>query len=190
MVCHRQNLKGAWKLEVWTNRDFAAFEILIGAFSTEIKDRMWTQSAAVIIGLPSHGASKHPDGKNIALDGRGRQVIAASQTIDEDEHRGSLFWTIQKTGDKAEEHNMSIEAITWDASLDLKLPNCKKRKVDMDSKDLPSLPVMTNPKNIKMHTRLVVCQDLERLQKLSKGRGQVSASSVVLSISTSFRAPQ
>ena len=27
---------------------------------------------------------------------------------------------------------------------------------------------MTNPKNIKMHTRLVVYQDLERLQKLSK----------------------
>ena len=40
VACHRQNDKGAWKAEVWANRDFQAGELLIGAMSTDLRDRM------------------------------------------------------------------------------------------------------------------------------------------------------
>ena len=64
---------------------------------------------------------------------------------------------------------MILETISWDASVNLKLPGGKRRKVNMESKDLPQLPVMTNPKKIKAHTPIVLYQDLQSLQKLSKG---------------------
>ena len=169
VVCHRQNSKGAWKTEVWANRDFPAGELMIGAMSTDLRDRMWTYNASVLIGLPQQGPSKHPEGKNLALDGRNRQVLAASKTIDEVEHRGGIFWAIQRTGDRNDQYNMILETIRWDASVSLKLPGGKKRKVDMDSKDLPQLPVMTNPKKISARTPLLLYQDLQSLQQLSKG---------------------
>ena len=169
VVCHRQNDKGAWKTEVWAHRDFQAGELLIGAMSTDLRDRMWTYNVAVLIGLPQQGPCRHPEGKNLALDGRNRQVLAASKTIDEAEHRGGIFWAIPRTGDKGGHHNMVLETIQWDASMNLKLPGGKKRKVEMASKDLPQLPVMTNPKKISAHTPLLLYQDLQTLQKLSKG---------------------
>ena len=174
VVCHRQNLKGAWEIEVWANRDFGVHELLIGAMAADIRERLWSKGSAVIIGLPQHGSSKHPEGKNMALDGRGRQVIAAEKTIDEGEHRGGLFWAIQarRTGELNQGHNMIIDTISMSSSYALKLPGGKKYKLDMESKDLPTLPVMTNPNKIKMHTRLVVYQDLDKLHKLSKEAAQ------------------
>ena len=169
VVCHRQNSKGAWKTEVWANRDFQAGELIIGGISTDLRDRMRAYSAAVLIGLPQQGPSRHPEGKNLALDGRNRQVLAASKTIDEAEHRGGIFWAIQRTGDRNDPYNMILETIRWDASVNLKLPGGKRRKVDMDSKDLPQLPVMTNPKKISARTPLLLYQDHPSLQKLSKG---------------------
>ena len=166
MVCHRQNSKGAWKTEVWANRDFQANELIIGAISTELKDRMSTFGAAALIGLAQHGPSRHPEGKNLALDGKGRQVLAKSKTIDDVEHRGGLFWAIQRTSDKGDPHNMCLETIGWDASVQFKLPGGKRRKVDVDSKDLLQLPIMTNPKKISARTPILLYQDLQALQKL------------------------
>ena len=171
MICHRQNSKGAWKCEVWANRDFQAGELIIGAISTDLKDRMWTYGAAALIGVPQQGPSSHPEGKNLALDGRGRQVLAASKTIDDVEHRGGLFWAIQRTGDKNDPYNMCLETISWDASVNIKLPGGKRRKVDVDNKDLPQLPIMTNPKKISARTPILLYQDLQSLQKLSKTEG-------------------
>ena len=111
---------------------------------------------------------RHPEGKNLALDGRNRQVLAAFKTIDEVEHRGGIFWAIQRTGDKNDEHNMILDTISWDASVNLKLPGGKRRKVNMESKDLPLLPVMKSPKKIKARTPIVLYQDLQSLKELSK----------------------
>ena len=173
VVCHRQNIKGAWKTEVWTNRDFQPRELMIGAISTDLRDRMWSQSASVIIGIPQQGPSRHPEGKNMAIDGRNKHVLAASKSIDDAEHRGGIFWAIQRTGDITQEHNLILENVTWEASVSFKLPGGKKRKVDMDWKDLPQLPVIMNPKKINAHTPLVLYQDLQTLQKnASKGEAQ------------------
>ena len=168
VVCHRQNEKGAWKTEVWTNRDFQAGELLLGAMSTDLKDRMWTYQASVVIGLPQQGPYRHPEGKHLALDGRNRQVLAAPKSIDDVEHRGGIFWAIPRTGVKTDKHNLTLETIHWDSSVNFKLPGGKRRKVEMASKDLPQLPVMTNPKKIKAQTPLLLYQDMKALEKLWK----------------------
>ena len=105
----------------------------------------------------------------MAIDGRGKTILAASSTINDQEHRGGIFWAIQRIGDKTLEHNMVLESVSWETSMSFKLPGGKKRRVDLDVKDLPQLPVMVNPKKILAHTPLVLYQDLVTLQKLSKG---------------------
>ena len=82
---------------------------------------------------------------------------------------GGIFLAIPRTGDKDAQHNMIRETIQWDASVNLRLPGGKRRKVEMASKDLPQLPVMTNPKKICAHMPPSMYQDLQTLQKLSKG---------------------
>ena len=166
VVCHRQNSKGAWKTEVWTNRDFKPKELILAAISTELRDRHYCASVHAIVGLPQQGPSKHPEGKNMALDGRKWQVIAAAKSIDEEEHRGNVFWAIQRVNDKSKEHNLVLENITWEASMTFKLPAGKRRKVDIETKDLPQLPVIVNPKKIDAHTPLVLYQDTQTIPKM------------------------
>ena len=169
VLCHRQQMpKGTWHLEVWTSRAFTAGEILIGPMCTDIRDRMWSTHASVLIQLPLNGDSSHPEKKHMVLEGKGRQSIATPKLLDDEGHRGGLFWAITRQGDKTKEHNLTIETVTWEASMILKLPGGRKKsKVEMDSKDLPILPVMMNKKPIPIHTKLVVYQDLERLKKLN-----------------------
>ena len=165
VVCHRQTSKGAWKTEVWANRDFLPKELMIVAKSTLLKDRHWSLNAHAIVGLPQQGPSTHPEGRNIALDGSPWQVIAAAKSIDLDEHRGSLFWAIPRVGDKAQEHNLILGVVTWDAWLSFKLPGGKRRKVDIESKDQPQLPVIVNPKKISVYTPLILYQDTQTIPK-------------------------
>ena len=65
---------------------------------------------------------------------------------------------------------MILESISWDASVNLKLPGGKRRKVEMDSKDLPQLPVMTNPKKISARTPLLLYQDFSPSRSFRRER--------------------
>ena len=105
----------------------------------------------------------------MAIDGKGKTIMAASNTIDSEEHRGRLFWAIQRIGDQTLEHNMILENVSWETSMSFKLPGGKKRCVDLESRDLPALPIMVNPKKILAHTPLVLSQDLQMILKLNKG---------------------
>ena len=50
--------------------------------------------------------------------------------------------------------------------MTFKLPAGKRRKVDIETKDLPQLPVIVNPKKIDAHTPLVLYQDTQTIPKM------------------------
>ena len=170
MVCHRTRAKGQPLSEVWTLRDFAARELLFAPITTELKEGLWTKTHSVMLAVPQQGAGKHPDGKNIGLDGRGRSLMSSEETIDEQEHSGNLFWVIRRSSEKPES-NMSLEQASWSLDVSIKLPGgAKKRKAEASwpSDDLPSLPLMVNLKPIKKHTELVLHQTIEKPSKEKK----------------------
>ena len=163
VVAHRQNSKGVWRDELWTNRNFAAHELVFAPLTSQLKDTHLTAAANAIVGLPRCGRGSHPERQEIALDGRARTSIAPPGAIDDNAHAGSLFWLVSRTSD-ASEGNMSWETSTFADSMEVNFA-CrpskeKKRKllVDWASTDLPTIPLLTNKKAIKAHTRLLVFQ--------------------------------
>ena len=86
-----------WKSELWTNRDFEAFEILLAPFSSQLKESHLVATAHAIVGLPTPGPRAHPQNGSLALDGRTMTTIAAKGPIDEEEHSGALFWIVGRT---------------------------------------------------------------------------------------------
>lgn len=157
VVCHRTRVKGHPITEVWTSRAFAARELLFGPATTEVKEGLWTRTSSVFLSVPQQGPGKHPDGKMLGLDGRGRSSLASAEVFDSNERRGNLFWVIQRTSEE-EEANLILEQVSWSAQVALKFEGGKRRKqeVTWPSEDLPPMPIMTNPKAIKAHTRLVL----------------------------------
>ena len=154
VVCHRTKAKGHPITEVWTSRDFVARELLFGPATTEVKEGLWTKTSSVFLAVPQQGPGKHPEGKMLGLDGRGRSSLSSSEVFDTSERRGNLFWVVQRTSEK-KEANMILEQVSWSADVALNV-GTKKKKVTWASEDLPKLPIMVNPSAIKAHTRLVL----------------------------------
>ena len=141
-------------MELWTNRDFAASELIFAPTSSAIKDTHLMNSANCTVGLPKHGWGIHPDGKALALDGRGRTSFASSQ--DDVDGRGALFWMVMRTSD-ASMSNIVLEPINAKVSMTMQMP-FKKRKtsVNWDASDMPTIPVIVNNSAIKKHKLLAL----------------------------------
>ena len=156
LLCHRQNDKGAWRQELWTQRAFEPLELQLAPFSSQLKDTHLMVNANAVVGIPKHGPGAHPEGHNLALDGRSRNIIASKGAIDAAEHTGSLFWLITRAS-KPSDANLTLEAVAWEHKVTLHMP-LKKRKLstEWESKDLPTIPILVNKKTIKAHERLVV----------------------------------
>ena len=160
VVAQRQNKQGAWKSELWTNRDFDAYEIILAPYSSQLKDTHLTQSAHAVVGLPKHGVGAHPSGGSLALDGRSRMFIAHSNTMDELEHTGSLYWVVARSSDDSL-CNLSTDTFAWEQKVLVQLPGNKKNKVVAVSRSidaLPAIPVIVNKKPIEKYTQLVLYQ--------------------------------
>lgn len=157
LVLHRKiSGKLAWKTEVWTLRKFRANELLIPVFSSEIKDKYYTNFLHAFLGLPQHGPSRHPEGKQLAFDGRGRSRMASGGTIEPQELRGLLCWTIER--DSGDQANLQIVQVQCDITVNMTSPAGKKRKhsAAFASEEMPEIPVIHNPKAIEAHTRLAL----------------------------------
>ena len=163
VVCHRQNAKGAWKCELWTNRRFAPRELAFAPYSSTIMKTHLTMNANCPISLPRVGPGAHPEDAPLALDGRGRLSLGPKDLVDSSEHHGSLFWLVHRSSVPAEA-NMSLELVTWENNvhmmLDLPVKKQKAHKVeeilDWKGKDLPTVPLLLNTGIIEAHQRLVV----------------------------------
>ena len=162
VVAHRQNSKGVWRDELWTNRNFAPHELMLAPLTSQLKDTHLTALANALVGLPRIGRGSHPEGQSLALDGRSRVLLAPAGAIDGNPHGGSLFWLVGRAS-QASEGNMSLENFCCSQTLEFtapfKLPN-KKRKVPVEwqQAEFPNLPVLSNKKAIKQHTRLMLFQ--------------------------------
>lgn len=155
MVVHRKvSGKLSWRTEVWTMRRFSAKELVIPILSSEVKDCFYTKNLHAFISLPQHGPGRHPEGKQLAFDGRGRSRLASAGILDDQEHRGLLCWAIER--DSGDSCNLLVDQVSADVLVDLKLPGSKKRRINFGSDDLPSIPVLINPQAIPKHTRLFV----------------------------------
>ena len=160
LVAYRRNEKGLWKAEVYANRDFGPYEILLAPYSSQVKDTNLTAAAHANISLPKTGRGAHPEGQSLALDGRCRSMLARKGTLSDEEHTGSLFWAISRVPDK-KQANLTLDSLSWEQEIKVKLPGPpnKKRKVEpvsWDSSELPSIPTLVNLQKIKKHTMLKV----------------------------------
>ena len=121
VVLSRKNDRGAWRGEFWTKRDFDAYEILLAPHSSQLKDTNLTASAHAVVTLPRNGKGAHPDNQSLALDGRTRSLIAASGSLDDLEHTGSLYWLVTRTPEVASA-NLQEELLTFEQHLKLHIP--------------------------------------------------------------------
>ena len=177
-VVHRETPKGGKKLEVWTRKDFGPRELIVPALSPDLRECLWTKNLHAFIGLPKNGPGKHPEGKSLAMDGRGRNVLASAGTIDDKEKLGNLLWCVERTAD-ASLANLVVESIQVSATCELTIPSAKRRKVSVQrpSSEMPALPVFVNLKAIPAHTRLYLRHEAQGDEGGAKPKGSGAASS-------------
>ena len=79
---------------------------------------------------------------------------------------GVLFFLVGRTSE-ATAGNMSLETVSFHHTVDLTLPlkKMKKAKVQWESKDSPTIPILVNLKSIKEHTRLTLFQEVAKKDK-------------------------
>ena len=159
-VLHRRNEKGLWKSELWTGRAFQPYEILLAPHSSAIKETALMANLHAVVTLPKHGRGSHPSNQSLALDGRNRHLLAAEGSLDEEEHRGSLFWVVTRTPD-LKKANLDFENLTWEQTNKVGQPTeaGKKRKIlqaDWTCGELPAFPTILNKKAIPKNTQLFV----------------------------------
>ena len=171
VLVHRKGEKGVWKTEVHTQKDFVAWEILLAPHSSQIKDSHIMSLHHAVVTLPKHGRGAEPENKALALDGRCRHLMNSAGTSDEEEHTGSIYWIVTRTGDP-KICNLEYENMTWEQQIKVNLPGpaMKARKLETRqewaSSELPMYPVLVNKKAIKKHTLLCVYhKDLKDTQK-------------------------
>ena len=161
-VVHRANSSGVWKCELWTKRDFAPRELVLGPFTSSLKESHVTSNTICKLGLPAAGPGAAPEGLSMNLDGRFRTSLASKDILAGPEQTGSLFWLVQRTSDK-DKVNLVLENVTFSSSVSLEGPWKKARHTShWESKDLPSIPVLINKKIIKAHERLATFMEVLR----------------------------
>ena len=112
----------------------------------------------VVVGLPKHGRGSHPDNQSLALDGRGKNLIANKEVLDDDEHLGSLVWLVGKTSSSSDA-NLSMEIATFEHQIKVHLPGPKRRKSETskwDPPEMPGVPILTYINALQKHTKLLV----------------------------------
>ena len=143
--------------EVWTKRDFEPLEIQFGPFSSQLKDTHLMAAGHAVLDLPKNGRGSHPENQVLALDGRGRNLMAPKGMCDNDEHHGSLFWMLARTS-KVTEANMVLENVTFEQTLKVTMPALKKRKttsITWEREEMPSVPILVNKAKIKKDKQLL-----------------------------------
>ena len=94
------------------------------------------------------------------MDGRTRTSIAEAGLLDRVEHTGTLFWIVHRSH-AIDDANMVIDQVSCEHKVTLSMPFKKvKHTVQWQPQDLPTIPVLINPKAIKKQQRLVVHQPL------------------------------
>ena len=170
VLAHRQSTKkdAPHTVEVWTARDFKAHELILVPYAHEVKDRHWTRSRSAWLRTTAKGKALLGN-KALAIDGRFRGDFqappsgpsSAAETAAQT-RLGSMFFCVQRTPSKSCTNLVqSYSAVTLTAQV--MLPGTSKTL----KKEVPrsvDIPILSNPKPLKAHTRLQVLEDIELLK--------------------------
>ena len=162
-IVNRKNDKGVWRSEVWTRRDFEAYQIMLAPYSSAIKETAILAPMHANVNLPKHGRGAHPENKSLALDGRSRNMIAPAGMVMQEQLTGSLFWALARSSEK-KDANLEFEMVPWEFQTKVCLPGpgpAKKRKTqahEWSEYELPQFPMIVNKKAVPKNTQLVVFQ--------------------------------
>ena len=136
-------LKRKNDMEIWTLKAFAPETIKLAPFTTEVKERFWTQNRSVIV--------HHSGGKPLVLDGRVRASVEGKTPF-------ALFWIVSRAkAEKAHECNLELEYVGAKVSLEFGFGDKTETKA-IDK--APSIPILTNKKAIKKHVKLCCLEDM------------------------------
>ena len=72
---------------------------------------------------------------------------------------GDLFFALERTAEQAKA-NLELTYVQAPLTANVTLPNGKKIKITKLASSLPDIPLLSNPKKIAKHTRLVALDDL------------------------------
>ena len=141
------------KYELYTARDFPANTLVLAADSTEIKFKFWTFNRCALLGNGRLSPSGH---KHAVLDGRIRGTV----NVPLGEGKSfALFWLVDRVEEK-KSANLKEGIVTQSMNVQMSMPfKTEKTKLTMLDGDLPQVPLLFNPTDIKKHTRLCVLMD-------------------------------
>ena len=129
----------------------------------EFKDRMWTSNRSV---LTQHGADLNPTGKHIVLDGRLKATPNPLRSF-------ALFWAIERNEDD-EQCNLFITYTKVQIHVETSLGAADTRqtiyKENYPDSQLPQVPILQNPRQIKKGSKLVatIDRDLSEVERKVK----------------------
>ena len=179
-VVHRQDPRkhahpdGTYVVEVWTTREFKPLELVLTPYTHEVKDRYWTKGRSNMLRTSNVPFLK---GKTMALDGRWRGDFhkASTETSEKQEKRrlGSLFFCVERTSSRSD-CNLVVKFTSVSLQAEVQLPGHKKPT----KREVPrscEIPVLTNPKALPQHTRLLVLEDMDLLKVQHLDQKQVAA---------------
>ena len=150
--------RGIWKDELWTQRDFTTMGIMLAPYSSQLKDTHLMASNHAVVNLPNHGRGAYPENQCLALDGRGKNQMARSGSLDGDEHLGSLCWLVGKTSNPSEA-NMVLDSMTLEQQNKVNPPGLKQRKVQTlkwGPPEMLAIPIPANKQALAKHTKLIM----------------------------------
>ena len=163
-------IKKNGNIEIYTLKDFKAGAIRFAPESYEMKPRHYTAGRSAIVRNTDVSTDRRP----MVLDGR----VRASPGEDS-KSSFALFWVVQRAlladKDALKTVNLDLVYSQLELSAEFEIDEYKI-KADGDADDMPSIPVLINPKAIKKHTRLVTKEDAD-LKKLTEADAKIEAKS-------------
>ena len=125
--------------------------IVLAPASSQIKDTHLMATAHAVVTLPMHRRGSHPENQTLALDGRSRSMMASKGSVDQEEHKGSLYWIVSRTS-VAKDANLEYENCTFQQQIKVTLPASTKKKkthvCEFRPAELPTIPLLVNMKAI------------------------------------------
>ena len=156
-------------------REFKPLELVLTPYTHEVKDRYWTKGRSNMLRTSNVPFLK---GKTMALDGRWRgelhQASTETEACKHEKRRlGSLFFCVERTSSRSET-NLVVKFTSVSLQAEVQLPGHKKPT----KREVPrscEIPVLTTPKALPQHTRLLVLEDMDLLKVQHLDQKQVAA---------------
>ena len=156
-VVSRMNQNGVPRTEIWTLKAFAPGKLMFAPYSNELKDRLYTQTASVHVGLP-RGAL--PENRMLALEGRGKtHLYHGNAKHHVAQATGCMFWAIGRTTDAAMANLVLEYCEVGSKEVVVHIPGLASKAVTFNKTSFPRVPVLVNKDKVAKHTKLMAMED-------------------------------